>query len=92
MPWSSKKLPTSSDNPIGPYNTIFSPHRFAKFGKRWEPFLVVDFNGSSMKDAVASSSSPGSPNKALVRYVNSGFTFPVNLKSPVLTKVSGESK
>jgi hypothetical protein len=53
--------------------------------------LQTDFDGSSATDELTSSSSAFSSNKALVRYMNSGLTFPLKVRSSVPTKESADS-
>ena len=60
--------------------------------ERCDLSLAIDFEGVSKTEELASSSSADSPNKAPVRYVNSGSTIPLNAKSSVPMKDSAESK
>ena len=66
-------------------------HRLDNAGRCCNLPLPTDFDGSSAIDELASSSSAFSSNKALVRYVNSGLTFPLNVRSSVPTKEYADS-
>ena len=70
---------------------MFNKHRLDSVGNRCDLALPADLDESSGIDELASSSRAFSSNKALVRYVKSGFTFPLNVRSSVPTKESADS-